>query len=194
MPDEPELLLRGEKVGLGPLRREFLPLYARWVNDLAVKRGTGNAGVQTPDAEAAWFEEASKNAAGQEPSAAHFTVHELANGQPIGTTGLFRMHARHRNAVFGIMLGESRGQGHGTEATRLTLDWGFHVLALRNVLLEVLAWNSAAIRAYEKAGFRRIGARRNAVLSWGERCDEILMDAIPEDFESPVLRAQRDGP
>lgn len=190
---ELELLLRGEKVGLGPLRRDLLPLYARWVNDVAVKRGTGNPGVQTPDAEAEWFEEASRNAGGQEPSAAHFTVHELANGQPVGTTGLFRMNARHRNAVFGIMIGEGRGQGLGTEATLLTLDWGFHVLGLRNVMLEALAWNAAAIRCYEKAGFKRIGTRRNAVLSWGERCDEVLMDAIPEEFDSPGLRAYRDA-
>jgi diamine N-acetyltransferase len=188
-----ELLLRGEKVGLGPLRKDFLALYARWVNDVEVKRGTGNAGIQTLEAEEAWYGEASANAGGQEPTAAHFTVHELANGQPIGTTGLFGMKMRHRSAIFGILIGEGRGQGYGTEATRLTLDWGFHVLALRNVMLEVLPWNTAAIRAYEKAGFKRIGARRNAALHFGERCDEILMDAIPEEFESPVLRACRDA-
>lgn len=191
--NELELLLRGEKVGLGPLRRDLVPLYARWVNDVEVKRGTGGAGIQTVEAETAWYERASESGGGREPTAAHFTVHELANGQPVGTTGLFSMSARHAHATFGILIGEGRGQGFGTEATRLTLDWGFHVLGLRNVMLTVLEWNAAGIRCYEKAGFKRIGVRRNAIVDWGERCDEVLMDAIPEEFESPVLRADREA-
>ena len=85
-------------------------------------------------------------------------------------------------ANLGISLGERRNQGLGSEATRLTLDWGFHVLGLQNVLLETLAWNEAAIRAYEKAGFRRIGVRRKAAMSRGGRADVVLMDAIPADF------------
>ena len=32
-------------------------------------------------------------------------------------------------------MGERRGQGLGTEATRLVLDYAFHVLQLRNVML-----------------------------------------------------------
>ena len=193
MDDGLELLLRGEKVGLGPLRRDLLPLYARWVNDVAAKRGTGNAGIQTLEAETAWYERMGESGGGQDPTTASFTVHELANGQPVGTAGLFDMKLRQRTAVFGIVIGEGRGQGFGTEATRLTLDWAFHVLALRNVMLEVLPWNAAGIRAYEKAGFKRVGVRRNAAFHLGERCDSILMDAIPEEFDSPVLRAHRDA-
>ena len=70
---------------------------------------------------------------------------------------------------------------------RLTIDWGFHVLGLQNVLLEALAWNEAAIRAYEKAGFRRIGVRRQAAMSRGRREDVILMDAIPADFGTSAI-------
>jgi hypothetical protein len=29
--------------------------------------------------------------------------------------------------------------------------------------------------------------RRSAVVSRGERCDEVLMDAVREDFDSPAL-------
>jgi diamine N-acetyltransferase len=50
-----------------------------------------------------------------------------------------------------------------------------------------LAWNTAAIRAYEKAGFRRIGVRRKAAMSRGERADVILMDAVPADFSGSVI-------
>jgi RimJ/RimL family protein N-acetyltransferase len=33
------------------------------------------------------------------------------------------------------------------------LDFAFHVLQLRNVLLETLEWNVAGLTAYERAGF-----------------------------------------
>jgi hypothetical protein len=36
-----------------------------------------------------------------------------------------------------------------------------------------------------------VGVRRGAVLSLGKRCDEVYMDAVPEDFESPVIAARR---
>jgi diamine N-acetyltransferase len=183
----PELLLRGEKVGLGPLRKDLLAHYARWMNDPAVKRGTGSLGIQTPESEEAWYEGVVAACAGRRPASAHFTVHELERGEPVGTTSLMGIDPMARTARFGIVIGAGQGQGFGTEATRLTLDWGFHVLALRNVLLEVLPWNTGAIRAYEKAGFRHVGVRRNSAFHLAERSDEVLMDAIPEEFESPVL-------
>jgi len=55
------------------------------------------------------------------------------------------------------------------------------------VLLEALAWNTAAIRAYERAGFRRIGIRREAAMSRGERADVVLMDALRADFGESAL-------
>ena len=97
---------------------------------------------------------------------------------------------RHRRAKFGIALGERRGQGLGTDATRLALDWAFTVLSLRNVLLEVYPWNAGAIRAYEKAGFKLIGRRREALLHHGRYWDEIYMDALASDFTGSVLAAR----
>jgi RimJ/RimL family protein N-acetyltransferase len=87
------------------------------------------------------------------------------------------------------MLGERRNQGLGSEATRLTLDWGFHVLGLPNILLEAVAWSTAALRAYENAGFRRIGIRRLAAMSLGALADVVLLDAVRDDFTGSVLTA-----
>jgi RimJ/RimL family protein N-acetyltransferase len=76
----------------------------------------------------------------------------------------------------------------GTEATRLVLDFAFHVLQFRNVLLETLEWNVAGLTAYERAGFRLVGVRRGAVMSRGRRVDVVIMDAVPGDFRASVLR------
>ena len=90
-------------------------------------------------------------------------------------------------AEFGIALGERRGQGLGTEATRLVLDWAFTMLGLHNVFLVTYAWNTPAIRAYQRAGFREIGRRRGAIVTMGERYDQVLMDAVATEFIGSVL-------
>ena len=38
-----------------------------------------------------------------------------------------------------------------------------------------------AVAAYQRAGFRRIGARRGARISRGQPTDIVLMDAVPRD-------------
>ena len=79
------------------------------------------------------------------------------------------------------------GRGYGTEATRLMLDYAFTVLGLYNVMLRVYAYNPAALSAYEKAGFREFGRRRQCRVFAGQRWDEIFMDCLASEFSSPVL-------
>ena len=120
---------------------------------------------------------------------AHFTVYYLVDSEPmpVGLTSLSIDHAG-RTAEFFICLGaEGRGRGLAVEATRLTLDYGFHITGLRNIHLAVLAPNEAAIRAYQKAGFRLIGRRRNSGMWAGTVCDEVLMDAVPGDLTGSAV-------
>ncbi|MFC5723812.1 GNAT family N-acetyltransferase [Streptomyces gamaensis] len=91
-----------------------------------------------------------------------------------------------RTAEFVIALAPNeRGKGHATEAARLTLDWAFHMAALRMVWLKVLEPNRAGVAAYEKAGFRPSGRLRKSGYRLGQPVDELLMDALPEDFSGP---------
>jgi diamine N-acetyltransferase len=184
---EPDLIVVGDKVALGPLRRELAADYARWMNDPAVRDGLNQMGVATAQSQEKWVEENLEQGAKSEPEAVEFTVYDRTDSAPIGTAGLLGILHAHGNAEFAIYLGERRGRGLGTEATRLVLDFAFHVLHLRNVLLETLAWNAAGLAAYERAGFRRVGVRRGARISRGQPTDVVLMDAIPEDFGASVL-------
>ncbi len=151
MGDEPIITMQGERVALGPMRRELVPTYMRWLNDLAVARNLGPIrGPVTEEAELAWFERAVANDA-----AAHFTIyapaaqangalaHDPSNGagddpgavwSPIGTTALLRVDWRNRTAEYALVIGEAtaRGRGYGTEVTRLMLDYAFTALGLHS--------------------------------------------------------------
>jgi diamine N-acetyltransferase len=186
--DRRDLIVVGERVALGPMRRDLAETYARWVNDLEVRHGLQFAGLMTPQTEETFLDDLMKEMAERQPAAAHFTIYDREDGEPVGTTSLMEVNHFLGRARFGILLGERRGRGLGGEATRLVLDWGFTVLGLHNVVLEVMPWNERAIRAYERAGFRRVGVRRGALISMGERYDELLMDAIAPEFGPSLLR------
>jgi len=166
--------LEGERVALGPLRRELVPTYQRWINDFGTARTL--AVVPRPLTEAqeiAWFERAANAEDG-----ASFTVYERADARAIGIAGLYGIAESRRAAMFTILIGEAaeRGKGLGTDATRLVLDYAFSVFGLERVTLTVAEFNIAARRAYGKAGFTEIGRRRAARWMGGRRWDMVVME------------------
>jgi RimJ/RimL family protein N-acetyltransferase len=184
----PVLNIVGERVALGPLRRDLIPLYTKWRNDFEVQRTFGDLPAPvTIEQRTKWFEE---QIADRETP--WFTIYALQDGappRPIGTTDLFNISQRFRTCHFGMMIGEAdaRGKGYGTEVVRLMLDYAFTALGLHNVMLTVAEYNLAGRRAYEKAGFREFGRRRQADILAGVVYDEIFMDCIATEFTSPVL-------
>ena len=181
------ILVQGQRVGLGALRHDLIPAYLRWRSDPEVMRGTG-AGSQVPTVEAiqAWYEQATSPG----NTEVHFTIYDLDDVAPVGTALLVRVDQHAGTAEFGLTIGERRNQGLGTEATRLVLDWAFTVMGLHNILLVTFSWNLPAIRAYTKAGFREIGRRRGAVVTYGQRHDQVLMDAVADEFSDSALAKQ----
>ncbi len=56
-PDAPILFIRGELVGLGPLRSDLLTTYQRWMNDLQAIRHLGASKLpMTIERERAWLD------------------------------------------------------------------------------------------------------------------------------------------
>lgn len=188
-PDAPILNLVGEKVALGPRRRDLLPLYLKWINDFEVCRTLAvQMRPRTMEFEEQWWEGAAHDDRG-----VAFTIYERETLRPIGNTDLTDIDTYHRTASFGLMIGEKEcwGKGYGTEATRLMLEYGFTVLGVHNIMLEVYGYNERAIRTYRRAGFKEIGRRREALQFCGKAHDVILMDCLATEFEGSVMKRYR---
>ena len=182
----PILNIIGASVALGPLRRDLLPLYERWINDFEVTRTLSVGWLSmTSERESDWFEHASRAS-----DQVTFTVYERPQLRPIGNAGLTEIDYRHGTAEFGIAIGEKDcwGKGYGTEVTRLVVDYAFTGLGLHNVMLRCYANNTAGLRAYAKAGFKLIGRRRESRRQGAERVDTVFMDCLTSDVEPTLLR------
>lgn len=179
--ERPSVNIVGEKVALGPLRRDSISLYRHWMNDFETIRGYDMPRPLTDEAIANWFERASTS-----ENHILFTLYERETMRPIGHTGLLRVDRSHRNGEFDLFIGEpeSRGKGYGSEATRLVLDFAFNGLGFQSVYLRVLEFNAAGIRAYEKAGFQHAGRLRQNWFVGGKFWDLVYMDCVASDFAS----------
>jgi aminoglycoside 6'-N-acetyltransferase len=90
----------------------------------------------------------------------------------------------YRHAGMDIFLTTARhGQGLGTEATRLLARYLFEERGHHRLTIDPAADNAAAIRAYEKVGFRRVGIMRKYERGPdGVWHDGLLMDILEEEF------------
>jgi diamine N-acetyltransferase len=186
--EKPVVNVVGAGVALGPLSRMHLPLYSAWMNSVETQAWAAYpvrpAAPMSDERAAQWYE---RSAADQDRM--FYTVYETGSWRAVGFCVLRDIDYYHGTAEFGLTIGNpaDRGKGFGTEAVQLLLDVAFTALGLQNVQLVVYEFNHAGRRAYEKAGFREIGRRRQAYFMGGRHWDVIYMDCLASEFSSPVL-------
>lgn len=102
----------------------------------------------------------------------------------LGEAVLRNVDRENRSAGFRISLaGQAHyGQGLGSAATRLLLDFAFGPLALHRVELEVYDFNPRARHVYEKLGFVVEGVRRDALWWQGAWHDAVGMAILAPEW------------
>ena len=108
-----------------------------------------NLELRTEKQRDAWFD---RERAARDPF--WFAIDD-ENGEFIGSITLREVRRWKRTSRLGIHLHPARlGQGYGTEAMALFLDYYFNVLGYKLLKLDVGVFNERAVRCYEKLGFR----------------------------------------
>ncbi len=107
-------------------------------------------------------------------------VETLAEGRLIGVACLRDARPENGRAELDLYIGEKDcwGRGYGTDAVRVICRYGFDQMRLHMIALWVVAGNTGAIRAYEKAGFVQDGRHREAFRRNGAWHDLILMSLL----------------
>ena len=107
------------------------------------------------------------------------------DGKAVGGASLFDFDAFARHAEAGInLLPAARGRGIGTAAISQLVEFGFVRRNLRRIHLQAIASNTAAIRAYEKAGFVVEGRQREHAWVRGGYEDIVRMGILRSERRS----------
>lgn len=180
--------LTGGRLRLRPVEDSELGTIESWWND------PGTLPFQTAGMPARptgqWTEQFATWYANADPGSVGFAVVRRGDDELIGTVVLHSMTARRQSATFGIILGpQAQGRGYGEEATRLMVDYGFRMLPLHRIELEVWGFNDRARTVYERAGFQVEGERREVIFLDGAWHNQVLMSLLRTEW-TPAERGR----
>lgn len=102
----------------------------------------------------------------------------------IGLIDLFEFDPKNNRAGIGILIGdiENRGQGIGSEALGLLIQYAFHQLNLNQLFANIDVENESSISLFTKFGFEKIGVKKQWNLVNGKYKDEALFQLINQQF------------
>lgn len=172
---------------LRPLSLKDAPRFCKWLNDSEVTKFLNIYGQKSPtiNEERKWIQKSKKD-----PGKICFSI-DTVDGTHIGSISLSNMTGINKDAEYGIFIGNKKywGQGFGTEAGRLIIDYGFRKLKLHSIYLWFVAYNIRGQKSYDNLGFKKAGVLRENV--YRNKCyhDAILMDILIDEY----LPAGRQG-
>lgn len=108
------------------------------------------------------------------------------DGRIIGESVINEIDWNLRRANFrvGLYHTAERGKGIGTWVTEVTRDFAFEQLKLHRLELDVFSFNPRAEKTYLKAGFKREGVLRDAVMDGEKYADDILMAILEDEWRA----------
>lgn len=170
----------GKLGSLLPFDEAALPPVRAWINDEAVRRGTGTEGPVSDWEHRRWYESVMAD-----PAQRIFLIARTRGSEAnaVGVIGLRAINWRSRNAEYWIYLGEhaARGTGLAEEASRLLLRFAFGTLGLHRVFLQVNVTNQSALHLYRRLGFVQEGLLRAAVFADGRFVDRLLLSMLSHE-------------
>ncbi len=131
-----------------------------------------------------WWDMPGERFPWDEPESTRLTI--LADGAIVGLIQ-FReeLEPKYRHAEIDLFVDPiAHGRGLGTEAVTLVARYLIEVREHHRIVIDPATANAAAIRAYEKVGFKRVGVMRRAERDADRRGwhDALLMELLAEEF------------
>ena len=164
-------MFRQEKVTLAPFTWEQAQEYLHWVNQEETAHWLTRSRPVTEMEHLRWYESLV-----QRSDAVVFSILDNETGGYLGNVWLWGIHCVHRCAELRILLGpNAKGRGYGTDACRGLLRFAFDELNLNKVYLYVLSHNLAAVKTFEKSGFRSEGTLQREFFVAGKYVDALRM-------------------
>jgi RimJ/RimL family protein N-acetyltransferase len=173
--------LTGERVYLRPLTQEDVSYIRRWANNPELRALTGEVLPLSEIGAEAYLEKLQ-----QDQTRVWFMIIVKENNRVIGEAGLLRMFHAWRTSDLSIIIGEpdAWGQGYGTEAIEILLDYAFGYLNFHRIAIGVVGFNERALRFYEKVGFQREGVQRDGYYFNHRYHDFVMMSILEEEFRA----------
>ena len=178
MSEKRVLFLSGKMVNLRPAQKSDIPHFTRWINDPKVRHYLSTTMPLTEKQEEEWFE-----GLGKDESKIDLII-ETKDGKPIGLMGIHKIDWRSGVGTTGDLIGEKEywGQGYGTDAKMVLLDYAFNTLGLRKICSGAMAFNKRSIRYSLHCGYKVEGRLRRHTFRNGKFQDQIVLGVFRDEW------------
>ena len=181
----------GNTIVLREFRWEDLPDIRAWVTDPAITQWLSGAFMKPHTWEQT--EQYLRNLL-EGGSGANFVIARREDLAYLGQCNLMMVDNVARKAEMAMVLqSQYTGQGIGTQAGQLLLDFAFRQMNLNRVHLRVYADNLRAIRLYRKLGFRQEGCLREDAYRDGAYRDTLAMGLLRREWAERAPSAGLDA-
>ncbi len=176
--------LEGKRIRLRLLNPESdAALVVCWMNDPATRDVLGDKRALpfSEETEKQWLR---KLYCSEPPEKIVFGIELKKTDRLIGVIGLHDIDWISRKTTIGIKIGLARwrGQGYGTEATKLLQEYAFETLGLNRILAEILIYNGASLQCFKRCGYHREGILRQAMYKNGQFHDVALLSILRSEW------------
>jgi diamine N-acetyltransferase len=151
------MVLKTEEISLRPFCQDDLDMLYQWGQDKQLRfLALMHPWPVTSDNYKQWLSQLMSDTSNKN---VYFAAEVNQDRKFFGYFQLREINLIHRHAFLGIIIGnpEMRGRGYGKELMKLGLDYGFNMLGLHKISLEVVESNSNAIALYNSLGFVQEG-------------------------------------
>lgn len=171
-------MIQGQRLRLWSIEKFDVAKNYHWGNDPELIFMTGMSPYPKSMADLErWYESVCVN-----QNLKMFAIKTL-EGEYIGNIEISEIDWRAGHGEIGLMLGEAqyRGQGYGSEAILMTVEFAFNEMRLHRLEARVLSHNGRARRTFERCGFVREGVAREAFFHSGQWMDVVTFGILASD-------------
>lgn len=173
------MIIYGNKIHLRGISTEDNSMLLEMMNDPDTEHMIG--GYSWPSSmedQMKWFSKL-----GHDNSVLRCIIAENNSGISIGTLIINEIDMKNGTGHIHIkIVGDSfRGKGYGTDAINTAVNYAFKELRLNCVYANILDYNQASIKLFEKCGFKRDGVLRSRVYKQGKYNDVFAYSRLITD-------------
>ena len=108
-------------------------------------------------------------------------IEEKSSKKQLGMIDLFDFNPKHKRVGVGVLIHPNhQNKGYATEALSLLINYSFSHLEAHQLYANILSDNANSIALFEKHHFKKIGTKKDWILSNGKFKDEVLFQLIKE--------------
>lgn len=173
------MLIYGEKIVLRAVEESDNAMLLSLINDPDTEMMLGGSSWPVSEAEQLrWFEHQEKSR-----DVLRCIVALQENSKAIGTIILSDIDQKNATGHIHIKMSKDggRGKGYGTDAVNTMVQYAFEELRLNCIYANILSYNEASIKLFERCGFKRDGVLRQRVFKRGKFCDLFYYSKLISD-------------